>query len=94
MHLVAEEVAVGGEGGDVAAGEVRDDEALARQRQVQRRRQRGGRVQRAQQVAERCVHQDGAVCGEEMLEEIAKEMVFPVTPPPRRFGAPVQCLYP
>ena len=61
VHLVAEEVAVGGECGEVAAGEVGDDEALARQRQVERRRQRRGRVQRAQQVAERRVHQDRAV---------------------------------
>ena len=70
MHLVAEEVAVGGECGEVAAGEVGDDEALARQRQVQRRRQGRGAVQRAQQVAERRVHQDGAVC-KKWIEEVS-----------------------
>ena len=61
VHLVPEEVSVGREGGHVAAGEVRHHEALPRQRQVQRRGQVGRRVQRAQQVAERRVHQDGPV---------------------------------
>ena len=61
VHLVPEEVAVGREGGHVAAGEVRHHEALPRERQIQRRRQVGGRVQRAQQVAEGRVHQDGTV---------------------------------
>ena len=61
VQLVPEEVSVGREGGHVSAGEVRHDEALPGERQVQRGRQGGGRVQRAQQVAERRVHQDGTV---------------------------------
>ena len=62
VDFVAQPVAVGGEGDDVAVGKVRDDEAFARQRQVERVGQAGRGVERSQQVAEGRVDENGAVC--------------------------------
>lgn len=62
VDLVPEPVSVGGVGADVTAGKVGHDETFSRERQIHGRNEARRRVQRAKEVAERRVNQDGTGC--------------------------------
>ena len=64
VNFMSKPVAIRRESNDVAVGEISDDKSFSREGDVHRIRQSGRRIQRAEQIAECRVDEDGTICKE------------------------------